>query len=198
MKSKHIDAYNITIGIYNAQLRENGRYVWLAVALANYLTAVRRGRVAVVELSGNDALLQLAGHYNKDIGEEGGFGLFGVKYYPYYDEKIWPKIIEEKYNFIIFDNMRPFGNRNIDSLECQKRIVAGSLKSWEAADYKACIERVCFEGSKEKYIFLAEYFEHKDIKHLEKEKGISFVQLPEGINPFGIKRSEFRFFEEII
>jgi len=198
VKSELIDSYNITIGIYNAQLRENGRYVWLAVALANYLTAVRRNKVAVVGLSGNNAFLQLSGHYNKAIEAEGGFKLFGVKYYPYYDEKIWLRIIGEKYDRIILDNIQPFGNRNIDLLECQKRIMAGSLKPWEAADYKACIERVCFEGSKEKYVFLAEYFERRDIRHLEREKGISFMRLPEAMNPFGIKRSEFGFFEAIL
>ena len=44
----------------------------------------------------------------------------------------------------------------------------------------------------------AEYFERRDIRHLEREKGISFMRLPEAMNPFGIKRSEFGFFEAIL
>lgn len=198
MRCSFLKEYNITWGIYNVQSKENGKYLWLAVAIANYFTAVRREKVAVVELSERNALEQLARYFNKNIKDGKYFELFGVMYYPYYNEKLLPELMRKKYNHIVFDNVHLFGNRNVDMSDYQKKVTAGSFKPWEAAEYKQCLERLLCEGRIKEYRFLAEYYEHKDVKQQEKEAGISLIQIPQGLNPFRIRRTEFQFFETFL
>lgn len=174
------------------------RYFWLAAAIANYLTAVRRKRVAVVELSGEAALKETVYNFNQNIGDGEYFELFGVRYYPYCKGKFPAKLLRENYNYIIFDGLRLFGNRNVDLAEYHCKIVAGSLKIWEAAEYRKCLDRLWREGTENEYSFLAEFFERREVRYIEKEKNISLVKLPTELNPFGIKRTEFCFFESFL
>lgn len=180
------------------QSQYKGRYFWLAAAIANYLTAVRRKRVAVVELSGEAALEEMANNFNQNVGDGECFELFGVRYYPYYKEKFLTKLLRENYNYIIFDGLKLFGNRNVDLQDYYSKVVVGSLKIWEDAEYKSCLDRLCKEGIKNEYSFLAEYFERREVRYIEKEKNISLVKLPTELNPFGIRRTEFCFFESFL
>lgn len=174
------------------------RYLWLTIAFANYLTAVKRKKVAVVELSGKNAINEIAYNFNQDIGDGEYFELFGVRYYPYYKEKLLPKLSRENYDYIIFVGLKLFGNRNVDLSDYHRKFFVGSLKVWEAAEYKACLDRLWEEGITKDYVFLAEYYERKEVRHTEKEKGISLVKLPAELNPFRIKRTEFGFFESFL
>ncbi len=174
------------------------RYLWLTIAVANYLTAVKRKKVAVVELSGKNAINEMACNFNQNIGNGEYFELFGVRYYPYYKEKLLPKLLRENYDYIIFDGLKLFGNRNVDLSDYHCKLLVGSLKIWEAAEYKACLDRLWEEGITNEYSFLAEYFERKEVRYIEKEKGISLGKLPTELNPFRIKRTEFCFFESFL
>ena len=180
------------------QTQDICRYLWLTIAVANYLTAVKRKKVAVVELSGGKELNEIACNFNQNIGDGECFELFGVRYYPYYKEKLLTKLLREKYDYIIFDGLKLFGNRNVDLSDYQCKLIVGSFKIWETAEYKTCLDRLWEEGAIKDYVFLAEYFEHKEIRHIEKEKSISFVKLPAELNPFRIKRTEFCFFESFL
>lgn len=175
-----------------------GRYLWLPVAIANYLTAVRRKKVAIVELSQAKSLDNLALHFNRDIGDGEYFELFGVRYYPYYKEKLLPKLLKENINYIIFDGLKLFGNRSVDMTDYGKKLLVGSLKAWEDEEYKLCMDALLEEGDRGEYFFLAEYFERKEVRQAEKDTGKTFVKLPSELNPFRIKRTEFGFFETFL
>ncbi|MBE5948942.1 MAG: hypothetical protein E7261_07940 [Lachnospiraceae bacterium] len=174
------------------------RYLWLPVSIANYLTAVKRKKVAVVELSEKKALEEMVRYFKQDIRDGEYFDLFGVRYYPYYKEKLLPKLLKEKYNYIIFDGLKIFGNRRVDLSDYDKKLLVGSLKIWEAAEYKECIEQLLADGRREEYFLLAEYFERREGNYFKKEINNSFIQLPAGLNPFRIRRAEFYFFETFL
>lgn len=77
--------------------------------------------------------------------------------------------------------------------------MAGSLKPWEAEDYKNCIDRIVYEKRENSYCFLAEYFEDgKEYRKIKESLGISLIRLPGELNPFQIKRTEFQFFEAFL
>lgn len=192
------DTYTVTIGIYDVPSPISGRYLWLPVAIANYLTAVKRKRVAIVELSQAKALDNLAMYFNRNIGEGEYFELFGVRYYPCYKEKLLPKLLKENINYIIFDGLNLFGSRSADMTDYAKKLLVGSLKAWEAEEYKSCMNALSKEGDRGKYYFLAEYFDKKEIRQAEKDTGKVFVRIPAELNPFRIKRSEFEFFETFL
>ena len=61
------------------QSQDAYRYLWLAVAVANYLTAVKRKKVFVVELSDRNGLKEMAHNFNHNIGDGEYFELFGVR-----------------------------------------------------------------------------------------------------------------------
>ena len=109
-----------------------------------------------------------------------------------------PKLLRENCNYIIFSGLKLYGNRNVDLSDYHRKLLVGSLKFWESAEYEACLNRLWKEGITKEYFFLAEYFECGGVRHIEKEKDISFVKLPAELNPFRIKRTEFCFFESFL
>lgn len=151
-----------------------------------------------MELSGREAVKGMACKFNQNIGDGEYFELFGVKYYPYYKEIIMSQLFKENYDYIIFSGLKLFGNRIVDLSDYQCKLIVGSLKIWEVEEYRTCLDRLWGEGVIRDYVFLAEYFERKEIRYIEKEKGISVVKLPAELNPFKIKRTEFCFFESFL
>lgn len=170
----------------------------MPIAIANYLASIKRMRVAVVNLSGKNLYEQMAWYFNQNIGNEGYFELFGVKYYSYYKEKLLPELLKENYDYIIFSGVQPSGNRSVDLACYHKNFIAGSLKPWEACEYTARLKKIYQAKLEKEYYFFAEYYEDKDVRSLEKENRISFIRLPVTLNPFCIKRTEFAFFESFL
>lgn len=141
---------------------------------------------------------KVAQYFNQNIGNGEYFELFGVKYYPYYKEKVFSEILKENYDYIIFGGIRLFGNRYADKAYYHKKILVGSLKPWDAYEYEMGLDKLSAGLIKDEYVYLVECYEQKDIRHLEKKNKISFIQIPENLNPFRIKRTEFKFFESLI
>lgn len=140
----------------------------------------------------------LAKHFSRDVKDGEYFELFGVRYYPYYKEKLLSKLLKENINYIIFDGLRLRGNRSVDMTDCGIKLLVGSLKAWEDEEYKLCIEVLLEEADSVEYYFLAEYFDRKEVRRAEEDIGKRFVKLPAELNPFRIKRTEFDFFETFL
>jgi len=180
------------------QTQVAGRYFWIPISIANYITAVKRKKVAIVELLQVNLLEDLAHYFNQNIGDGEYFELFGVRYYPYYKEKLLTKLLKENFNYIIFDGLRLFGNRSADMSDYHKKILVGSLKIWEAGEYKECLDGLLEKDDRGEYYLLAEYFERKEVRQAEKKLGKSIVKIPPELNPFRIRRTEFDFFETFL
>lgn len=196
--SGHSEECNNTVGIITADRNCRNTYIWLAIAAANYLTGVRRKRVAVVGMAGTNELENLAWYYGEKL-REGTFSLFGVRYYPCYREGIMQKLMNGGFEYIIFNGGQGLKNNYKELLGCQRKIVAGSLKAWEEKEYAEMLRQLTdSEALGNSWRFAAECFDDRDKRRLEKQFGISIISLPCGINPFYIKRTEFAFFEALL
>lgn len=163
----------------------------LAIAIANYITAVRHRTVALINMSDTSIFENLAWYYNISFcSDDRYFKLHDVIYYPHYDEKYLSGNITD---YSIFIGRAAFEKAGL-------KLVAGSLAPWEMKNYADFLKRMSVLYSKhgDTWHFMAQCFSEKDKKILEKKFNISILQPPADLNPFKLKLSDFHFFNEIL
>lgn len=188
-----------TIGVLASARGIGGTH--LSIMLANYLTAKRGKKVALVELDTTKGdFRKICDEYKslkKNQETAFCFRLYEVDYYSNINKTFLGELYNYGYDYIIMDMGNNYKVNRDDLLRCTKKIIVGSMQEWKRKAFVDIVEKTSVGVSKWEWRYLLLYGSDKDIKLLRKKYKINAGQIPWEPDPFLIHSSNFDFFKEL-
>lgn len=159
-----------------------------AITLANYSAAQKRRKTALIELSGNHAIEEIA-------GSQTPFEKNGVSYYPNLSMKEIPLVLNKGYEVVIFDMGSTFYRIRMEFLRCREKIIIGSLSPWRKQEYyRFILDEMGGDMQDSAVVFLANNGmkkDKKDKKEFYKMIGEPVYLIPYLPDAFHPEKNEF-------
>lgn len=173
----------------------------LSIMLANYLTAKKGKKVALVELdAAKEDFRKICDAYKyfcKNKETAFCFNLCDVDYYSNINKTFLGELYNYGYDYIIMDMGNNYEKNREDLLRCTKKIIVGSMQEWKIKAFVDIVEKTSAGVFKGEWKYLLLYGKDKEIKSLQKKYKINISQIPWEPDPFLIHSSNFDFFKEL-
>ena len=182
----------------------------LAVALANYLTGVKRKKTALLEWNSHDdfqILERFAGKNGRRQGEgqkktersrnkSDRFRIMEVDYYKMADPSILSFCLGRDYHYIILDYGEVTESSLCECARCDRKILVGSLSEWKAEAFLEVLEQA---GNRDESWRMAVVSGGEDTRReIEKLFRCRLQRLPASADAFRITREEIPCFEDLL
>lgn len=203
MKKSGQKNYTVTIGIVGAD--DHVGVTHLAIMIANYLSSKERFRVAVIDLSQRNSLLELQKIHDscdkllkKELMNETMFQVHKVDYYSYVSQRDIANILHLGYRYVIVDFGKVVGEYEHEILRCHQRILVGSCCEWQQNQFKKAVEMNVMSKDHGIWAYAA-FLGINEIRHgLEKKYRIQIHKIPYVEDPFCLSRIHFEPLKNIL
>lgn len=164
----------------------------LVMALANYSVSHRRRKTAVVELSGNHTIEEMAGTSDP-------FDWNRISCYPNFTRNGIADVINRDYEVVIFDMGSSYYRIRTELLRCNRKLILGSLAPWRKMEYiRFAMEVMGDDRSVRNMAFLTQNGMKKDKKDFKKIVGQPVYPVPYLPEPLLTEKSQYEFFDRFI
>ena len=182
----------------------------LAVALANYLTGVKRKKTALLEWNSHDDFQILERFAGKNGRREAAgqkktersrnksdrFRIMEVDYYKMADPSVLSFCLGRDYHYIILDYGEATESSLCECARCDRKILVGSLNEWKAEAFLEVLEQA---GNRDESWKMAVASGGEDTRReIEKLFHCRLQRLPASADAFRITREEIPCFEDLL
>lgn len=172
----------------------------MAIAMASYLSGVKRFRTAVAEVGKGSAVEEIEEMYfgGKEKTASGkGFSLYGIDYYHVDDVSAIGWIYGEGYDCVVEDFGTEYEKYMEELVRCSMKVVLGSVNMWRYDAYlKLCTYLKSVTGGDRWFHIVGG--DGDDVKRHLKQFGLSGVQRINIETPYIIGNRQLEFFQRII
>lgn len=169
--------------------------------LGNYLGSKEKKKTAVVEFNKHNEFgeIQKFCTGSSDIGNLGKkFKIANTTYYKNVSESMLLEILNEDYEYIIYDFGTDYTENQNEFLRCSKKIVVGSLSEWKQTQYGIFLDSTTEERKKGNWEFLELFGNEYVIDGLKRKYKIEIKQIPFEPDAFIIHGCNFEFFNQLL
>lgn len=167
----------------------------LAVWTANYLTGVRRERVALLEWNDHGDFARIRQFCGKTGIAGKGFRILEVDYYERADASVFASCLSDTYQHIIVDYGEITEAALCECARCDRKVMIGSYSEWQA---EAFLESVGRERKQDKSWTIAAAFGSEETRR-EWEKAFhrTCLRIPTSADAFAVRGTDLKFFERL-
>lgn len=173
----------------------------LSIMLGNYLGSKEKKRIAIVEFNYHNEFEEIQKFYTgiedpKILGNK--FKIANTTYYKSVSKNQLPEILNEEYEYIIYDFGSDYAENENEFLRCGEKIVVGILSEWKHTQYEYFLDKTKEERLKGNWEYLS-IFGGTNVKDSINQKyRIEIKQIPHEPDAFTIHGCNFEFFKELI
>lgn len=176
-----------TIGVFGSDRGVGVTH--LALAIANFISLESGEKVILADLSGTKEL--------KQIKTAKGGTLFGVSYFPGVTNAQIPQLMNESYDYLIFDFGSDREKNYKEFLRCDRKIVTGSFSPWKRQSYDDFMQFINNEKSYMEWAYCALFgLKKEDRKDFKKLYGVPVRAVPFFESPYELGKEEYLFLQE--
>lgn len=169
--------------------------------LGNYLGSKEKKKTAVIEFNKHNEFEEIQKFCTDDsnIGSLGDkFKIANTTYYKNVSEPTLLGILNEDYEYIIYDFGCDYEKNQNEFLRCSKKIVVGSLSEWKYTQYCIFLDNMAEERKKGKWEFLELFGNGYAMDNFRKKYKIEIKQIPFEPDAFMIHGCNFEFFNQLL
>ncbi|MBQ1192752.1 MAG: hypothetical protein IIX45_01365 [Lachnospiraceae bacterium] len=166
----------------------------IAIAMATYLSEIKKSRVAILEMGGNRTVQKLSAISGVEMKDNGCFRLKGIDYY---ENSSLLNLLNNTYDYIIMD-IEEINDRAVEEfVKCTYKLFVGSLQLWKREMCLKQIERFRNISGSDGWLYII-HGSYKEVCKLSKEKRIDMVHMPFIEDSMKVSDISLEFFEKII
>lgn len=163
----------------------------LALAIANFISIETGEKVILADLSGTKELKRIK------TAKDGT--LYGAAYFPDVTNEQIPRLMNESYDYLVFDFGSDREKNFREFLRCERKIVTGSFSLWKRQAYDDFMQYAKYEKSYMEWDYCALFgIKKEDKKNFKKLYGVPVREVPFFSNPYELEKEEFLFLQEFI
>lgn len=178
----------------------------LAVSLCSYCASKLGKRTAYAELHARNEIASVCPkteHSSEPEPAASHFQLHGTDYYPGVDGRLIPTLLNQGYDYLIFDSGNFAETDLSEFLRCDRKLILGSLAPWKSGKIREFFDLLesndIYLG--ESLYYLMQTGSRKDLLYFSKSCHIpiQYVQpVPFIKDPFCIEKEQFPFLQKLL
>lgn len=169
--------------------------------LGNYLGSKEKKKTAIVEVNNHNDFVEVQRFYTEiksygNLGEK--FKIANTTYYKSVSETQLTKILNEEYEYVIYDFGSDYISNQNEFLRCGNKIVVGILCEWKNTQYDFFLCDLKEERKKGKWEYLSVFADEYVQNSISKKHKIKIKKIPLEPDAFTIHGCNFDFFRQLI
>jgi hypothetical protein len=166
-----------------------------ALSLSNFLCSKFRKRTAYVELNRSNQIHALADDRDAEM-----FRFMDIVCYPRAIAEDLPRILAERYTYVILDLGVLASETNRDFYRCDLKFIIGSVSPWKSDRFLEVLESLLYHTnvSQEHILIMGNLGSKENLKAFERLSRLSVCAIPVLQNPFQLTTANCTFFQEML